>query len=87
MWRGEKLRKMALLTRSKLNSTEKIISEGLADSDVNLDEFTQVINGKLNYSGLKKNRVKDDQCSNIERNRWTGHCKKNGVDEVHKAGP
>ena len=54
MWRGEKLRKMALLTRSKLNSTEKIISEGLADSDVNLDEFTQVINGKLNYSRLKK---------------------------------
>ena len=54
MSRGGKLRKMALLTRSKLNSTEKIVSEGLVDSDVNLDEFTQVITWKLNYSMLKK---------------------------------
>ena len=32
--------KIALLDRSKLNSTEKIISKALAGSDISYEEFT-----------------------------------------------
>ena len=62
-----KLRKIALLPRNKLNSIEKIIFKPLLDSSISHDEFMIVINEQQNYFGLKEStRAKKDQLDNTE---------------------
>ena len=61
---------MVLLSRNKLNSIGKIISEALVASDISHEEFTQVINKEQNSFRLKETiRAKDDHVSNIERDK------------------
>lgn len=60
---------------SKLNTTEKIMSKALMDSDMS-DEFTLVINEKQNFLRLKESiRRKDSQLGGIKRDRLIQHGK------------
>ena len=80
-----KHRKIALLTRSKLNSIEKIISITIIDSDISHDEFTLVINEEQNYFRLKESkRAKDNQLGNIEPDRLTEQSKRIGMNKILK---
>ena len=46
--------KVVLLARSKLNSTEKIISKALLDNKISHEDFTAIINEEKNYQELKE---------------------------------
>ena len=46
--------KVVLLARSKLNSTEKIISKALLDNEISHEDFTAIINEEKNYQELKE---------------------------------
>ena len=46
--------KVVLLARSKLNSTEKIISKALLDNEISHVDFTAIINEEKNYQELKE---------------------------------
>ena len=66
-----------------MNSLEKISLKGLIDSDISHDEFKLVINEEQNYFMLREIiRAKDNQLSNIERDRLTEHNKRIGIDET-----
>ena len=46
--------KVVLLARSKLNSTEKIISKALLDNEISHEDFTAIINEEKNHQELKE---------------------------------
>ena len=46
--------KVVLLARSKLNSTEKIISKALLDNEISHEDFTAIINEEKNYQELNE---------------------------------
>ena len=71
-----KHRKTSLLTKNKLNSTEKLKSKALIDFDISHEKLTRVINGEQNYLRLKE--------SIGIRNRWLGHIEKNRLIEYDK---
>ena len=57
-----------------MNRLEK--SKAPMVSNINLDEFTLVINEEENYCRLKKNiRAKYDQFGDIERDKLNKRCK------------
>ena len=65
------------MARSKLNSIEKVISKALADSSINYDKFTIVINEDQNCFRSKESiRAKDDQFDDIEWDRLIEHSKR-----------
>ena len=65
-----------------MNSIEKIISKALIDPDLSHEEFILVINKEQNYFRLKESiRAKDDQLSDIERDRLIEHGKRVGQNE------
>ena len=60
-----KHRKIASLTRSKLNSIEKMF-KALTDSDLSHDKFTLVVDDEQNYFKQKESiRVKGNHHGNI----------------------
>ena len=76
-----KHRKIALLTRRKLNSIEKI-SKALISSAISHEEFILLINKEENYFRLKESiRAKDDQLSNIEQGRFIEHSERFGQNK------
>ena len=80
-----KLKNIALLSKCKLNSIEKVISKTLLDSSISHEEFMLGINGEQNCLRLKENiSRKDRQLSDIERDKLIGHVKRIGIDEILK---
>ena len=59
-----------------MKSVEEIISKALTDSDISHEEFVLVTNKEQNYFRLKESiGAKDDQLSDIERDRLIEHGK------------
>ena len=67
-----KHRKIALLSRTKLNIIQNIICKVLIDSDVSHDEFVLGIEEE-NYFRLKNIGVKENQLGGIEQKRLIEH--------------
>lgn len=69
-----------MLVRSKLNSTEKIISKAIID-----EELTVVSKEAEKYYKLKDRiRTKYRQQGDIERDRLIKHDKRIRADEIHR---
>ena len=43
---------------TSLNTTETLLSGALIDFDISHEEFTNIINEKFKYEGLKQNEMK-----------------------------
>ena len=58
----KKHNKIAMLTRSKLNSIESKIFEALMNNQISHENFMTIVNEERNYKELKENiRVMKDQ--------------------------
>ena len=44
-----------MLAKSKLNSIETLISQGLIDRDISHEEFIRILKGKDKYKKMKEN--------------------------------
>lgn len=62
-----KHRKIVLITSTKLNGIEKLISKALTDDDTCHEQFKLFSNEAVNYLRLKENiRIKTSEKCNIE---------------------
>ena len=67
------------------DSTEKLSSKALIDSNISLDEFISLINKERHYLKLKEIiRTKYSELGEIETDRLIQHGKKIGIDEILK---
>lgn len=67
------------------DSTEKLSSKALIDSNISLDEFISLINKEKHYLKLKEIiRTKYSELGEIETDRLIQHGKKIGIDEILK---
>ena len=67
------------------DSTEKLSSKALIDSNISLDEFISLINKEKHYLKLKEIiRTKYSELVEIETDRLIQHGKKIGIDEILK---
>ena len=68
--------KVVLLARSKLNSTEKIISKALLDNEISHEDFTAIINEEKNYQELKEIiRLMKSQRNDTKKKVWLKKAK------------
>ena len=74
-----------MLARSKANSTEGKVSEGLINSEISHEEFMIIINEDKNYREIKESiRMMNSQRSDAEKITLIEECKKIGINEVIK---
>ena len=74
--------KLVYWLEAKIITWKKIISKALIDYNISHEEITPVINEEQNYFRLKESiRAKDDQLSDIERDRLIEHGKRVGQNE------
>ena len=77
--------KIAMLTRSKLNSIESKISEALINNEVSHEDLMTIINEEKKYRELKESiRMMNSQRSDVEKNSLVEEGKKIGINEVIK---
>ena len=77
--------KIAMLTRSKLNSIESKISEALINNEVSHEDLMTIINEEKKYRELKESiRMMNSQRSDVEKNSLIEEGKKIGINEVIK---
>ena len=77
--------KIAMLTRSKLNSIESKISEALINNEVSNEDLMTIINEEKKYRELKESiRMMNSQRSDVEKNSFIEEGKKIGINEVIK---
>ena len=59
---------IVMLARSKLNSIESKISEGLINNEISLEDFMTILNEEKKYRELKKSiRMMNSQRTNVEK--------------------
>ena len=51
----KKHKEIVMLAKSKLNSIENLMSQGLIDLEISLEEFKKVVNEKGKYERIKEN--------------------------------
>ena len=77
--------KIAMLTRSKLNSIESKISEALINNEVSHEDLMTIINEEKKYRELKERiRMMNSQRSDVEKNSLIEEGKKIGINVVIK---
>ena len=64
----KKHNKIVMLARSKLNSIESKISEGLINNEISHEDFITIINEERKYRELKESiRMKNNQRGDTEK--------------------
>ena len=56
----KKHNKIVMLAKSKLNSTETLISQTLIDLDISHEEFKTIVNEKEKYEQMKERNIKNE---------------------------
>ena len=81
----KKHNKIVMLARSKLNSIESKISEGLINNEISHEDFITIINEERKYRELKESiRMTNNQRGDTEKINLIEEGKKVGTDEVIK---
>ena len=81
----KKHNKIVMLTRSKLNSIERKISEALINNELSHEDFMTIINEEKKYRELKESiRMMNSQRSKSEKINLIEKGKKIGINEVIK---
>ena len=65
--RKKKHNKIIALAKSKLNTTETLLSSALIDSKISHEEFSNIINEKNIYENIKENIKDTAELSSLER--------------------
>ena len=74
-----------MLARSKLNSIESKISEGLINNEISHEDFESILNEEKKYRELKESiRMMNSRRSDAEKNSLIKEGKKIGIIEVIK---
>ena len=74
-----------MLARSKLNSIESKISEGLMNNEISHEDFESILNEEKKYRELKESiRMMNSRRSDAEKNSLIKEGKKIGINEVIK---
>ena len=74
-----------MLARSKLNSIESKISEGLINNEISHEGFESILNEEKKYRELKESiRMMNSRRSDAEKNSLIEEGKKIGINEVIK---
>ena len=74
-----------MLARSKLNSIESKISEGLINNEISHEDFESILNEEKKYRELKESiRMMNSRRSDAEKNSLIKEGKKIGINEVIK---
>ena len=74
---------IVMLARSKLNSIESKISEGLINNEISLDNFMAILNAEKKCRELKKSiRIMNSQRSDVGKTSLINEGKKLGINEV-----
>ena len=74
-----------MLARSKLNSIESKISEGLINNEISHEDFESILNEEKKYRELKESiRMMNSRRSDAEKNSLIEEGKKIGINEVIK---
>ena len=74
-----------MLARSKLNSIESKISEGLINNEISHEDFESILNEEKKYRELKESiRMMNSRRSDAEKNSLIKQGKKIGINEVIK---
>ena len=74
-----------MLARSKLNSIESKISEGLINNEISHEGFESILNEEKKYRELKESiRMMNSRRSDAEKNSLIKEGKKIGINEVIK---
>ena len=72
-----------MLSKSKLNSAERKISEALINNDISHKDFMTIINEEKNYRELKESiRMMNSQRSDLEKISLIKEGKKISINEV-----
>ena len=79
----KKHNKIAMLTRSKLNSIESKIYEALMNNEISHEDFMTIINEEKKYRELKESmRMVNSQRSDDEKINLIEEGKQIGINEV-----
>ena len=74
-----------MLTRSKLKSIERKVSEALINNDIIHEDFMTILNQEKKYWELKESiRMMNSQRSDVEKINLIEKGKKIGINEVIK---
>ena len=81
----KKHNKIVMLARSKLNTIESKISEGLINNEISHKDFMTILNEEKKYQELKESiRMMNSQRSDAEKVSLIEEGKKIGINEVIK---